>query len=154
MGPDLLEVQPRPSDPVPVSPADCRRFSSTEKSAMLSSSMHRLEDRERSALRICHHSHAAYIFNLHGRHDQRRASKECFPLHRNAASILRDRKAEAATVRELREWIEREIHVDLTNAPFDPQDGTLLPKAGRCARYPKRTGSNPLLFPEVRQKSI
>src|SRR6202030_2480887 len=28
-----------------------------------------------------------------------------------------------------------------------------LPKAGACARCPKRTGSNPLLFPEVRQKS-
>jgi hypothetical protein len=27
-----------------------------------------LEDREYSTLRICHHSHAADIFNLHGRH--------------------------------------------------------------------------------------
>jgi len=27
-----------------------------------------LEDRERRALRICHHSHAANIFNLHWRH--------------------------------------------------------------------------------------
>jgi len=57
-------------------------------------------------------------------------------------------------VRELREWIESEIHLDLTNAPFDPQDGTLLPAAGSCAACPKRTGNNPLLFPEVRQKSI
>jgi ParB family chromosome partitioning protein len=86
--------------------------------------------------------------------DQKRALQECFPHHRNAASILKDKKAEAATVRELRQWIEREIHLDLTNAPFDPQDETLLPKAGACARCPKRTGSNPLLFPEVRQKSI
>ena len=86
--------------------------------------------------------------------DQRRALQECFPHHRNAAAILKDRKAEAVTVRELREWIEREIHLDLTNAPFDPQDETLLPSAGACARCPKRTGNNPLLFPEVRQKSI
>ena len=86
--------------------------------------------------------------------DQRRALQECFPQHRNAAAILKDKKAEATTVRELRAWIEREIHLDLTNAPFDPQDETLLPKAGACARCPKRTGSNPLLFPEVRQKSI
>jgi ParB family transcriptional regulator, chromosome partitioning protein len=85
--------------------------------------------------------------------DQRRALQECFPQYRNAA-ILRDKKADATTVRELRAWIEREIHLDLTNAPFDPQDETLLPKAGACARCPKRTGSNPLLFPEVRQKSI
>ncbi len=81
--------------------------------------------------------------------DQRRALQECFPQYRNAAAILKDKEAEATTVRELRGWIEREIHLDLANAPFDPQDETLLPKAGACARCPKRTGSNPLLFPEV-----
>ena len=86
--------------------------------------------------------------------DQQRALQECFPQHRSAAAILKDRKAEAVTVRELRQWIVREIHLDLTNAPFDPQDEVLLPSAGACAQCPKRTGSNPLLFPEVRQKSI
>jgi ParB family transcriptional regulator, chromosome partitioning protein len=86
--------------------------------------------------------------------DQRSALQGCFPHHRNAGAVLKDKKAEAVTVRELREWIEREIHLDLTNAPFDPQDETLLPSAGACARCPKRTGNNPLLFPEVRQKSI
>ena len=85
--------------------------------------------------------------------DQRRALQECFPNHKSAATILKDKKAEAATVRELREWIEREVLLDLTNAPFDTQDETLLPLAGSCARCPKRTGNNPLLFPEVRQKS-
>jgi len=98
-------------------------------------------------------AHAFEIARLQP-NDQRRALQECFPQHRNAAAILKDKKAEATTVRELRAWIEREIHLDLTNAPFDPQDETLLPKAGACARCPKRTGSNPLLFPEVRQKSI
>jgi len=97
-------------------------------------------------------AHAFEIARLQP-NDQRRALQECFPQHRNAAAILKDKKAEATTVRELRAWIEREIHLDLTNAPFDPQDETLLPKAGACARCPKRTGSNPLLFPEVRQKS-
>jgi len=98
-------------------------------------------------------AHAFEIARLQS-NDQRRALQECFPQYRNAAAILKDKKAEATTVRELRAWIEREIHLDLTNAPFDPQDETLLPKAGACARCPKRTGSNPLLFPEVRQKSI
>jgi len=98
-------------------------------------------------------AHAFEIARLQP-NDQRRALQECFPQYRNAAVILRDKKAEATTVRELRAWIEREIHLDLTNAPFDPQDDALLPKAGACARCPKRTGSNPLLFPEVRQKSI
>ena len=86
--------------------------------------------------------------------DQRRALAECFPHHRTAAAIAKDQKAEAVTVRELREWIEREIHLDITNAPFDPQDEALLPSAGSCAACPKRTGNNPLLFPEIRQKSI
>lgn len=86
--------------------------------------------------------------------DQKRALLECFPNHRSTAAILKDRKAEAVTVRQLREWIEREIHLDLTSAAFDPQDETLLPSAGSCAKCPKRTGNNPLLFPEVRQKSI
>lgn len=98
-------------------------------------------------------AHAFEIARLQP-NDQQRALPECFPQHRSAAAILKDKKAEAVTVRELRQWIEREIHLDLTNAPFDPQDETLLPQAGACARCPKRTGSNPLLFPEVRQKSI
>ena len=42
----------------------------------------------------------------------------------------------------------------ISNAPFDARDEQLLPSAGSCAACPKRTGNNPLLFPEVRQKSI
>src|SRR5580704_2042400 len=86
--------------------------------------------------------------------DQKRALQECFPNHKTAAAILKDGKAEAVTVRQLRAWVEQEIHLDLTNAPFDPQDESLVPPAGSCAKCPKRTGNNPLLFPEVRQKSI
>ncbi|MFZ0886507.1 MAG: ParB/RepB/Spo0J family partition protein [Candidatus Acidiferrales bacterium] len=85
--------------------------------------------------------------------DQKRALQECFPGHRGAAAILKDRRAEAVTVRQLREWIEWEIHLDLARAPFDPQDEALLPEAGSCTKCPKRTGNNPLLFPEVRRKS-
>jgi len=85
--------------------------------------------------------------------DQHRALRECFPHHRNAGAILKDKRAEAVTVRELRGWIAREIHLDLTNAPFDPQDETLLPAAGACTRCPKQTGSNPLLFPEMPRKA-
>ena len=86
--------------------------------------------------------------------DQRRALQECFPHHRNAGAVLKDKNAEVVTtVRELRGWIAREIHLDLTNAPFDPQDEKLLPSAGACSRCPKQTGSNPLLFPEIPRKS-
>jgi ParB family transcriptional regulator, chromosome partitioning protein len=86
--------------------------------------------------------------------DQERALMECFPGHRSTASILKDRKAEATTVRQLRDWIDREIHLDLKNAPFDVNDANLLTAAGPCSTCPKRTGNNPLLFPEVRNKSV
>lgn len=86
--------------------------------------------------------------------DQERALMECFPGHRSTNSILKDRKAEAVTVRQLRDWIDREIHLDLKNAPFDGNDANLLPAAGACSVCPKRTGNNPLLFPEIRNKSV
>ncbi|MCI0718093.1 MAG: ParB/RepB/Spo0J family partition protein [Acidobacteria bacterium] len=98
-------------------------------------------------------AHAREIARLQPR-DQERALAECFPGHRSIKSILKDRKAEAVSVRELREWIEREIHLDLKNSPFDAADGNLLPAAGPCTACPKRTGNNPLLFPEIRNKSL
>ncbi|MGH9829846.1 MAG: ParB/RepB/Spo0J family partition protein, partial [Blastocatellia bacterium] len=96
-------------------------------------------------------SHAFEIARLQPR-DQRSALRECFPEHRNTAALLKDGKAEAVTVRELRSWIEREVHLDLANAPFDPQDAALIPSAGSCTKCPKRTGNNPLLFPEANLK--
>ena len=61
-------------------------------------------------------AHAFEIARLQP-NDQRRALQGCFPQYRNAAAILKDKKAEATTVRERCAWIEREIHLDLTNAP-------------------------------------
>jgi ParB family chromosome partitioning protein len=98
-------------------------------------------------------AHALEIARLQPR-DQERALAECFPGHRSVTAILKDRKAEAVSVRELREWVEREIHLDLKNAPFDAADCNLLPAAGPCTACPKRTGNNPLLFAEIRNKSL
>ncbi|HTT18892.1 MAG TPA: ParB/RepB/Spo0J family partition protein [Candidatus Sulfotelmatobacter sp.] len=98
-------------------------------------------------------AHALELARLQPR-DQERALMECFPGHRSTNSILKDRKAEALTVRQLREWIEREIQLDLKNAPFDTENASLLPAAGACSACPKRTGNNPLLFPEIRNKSL
>jgi ParB family transcriptional regulator, chromosome partitioning protein len=98
-------------------------------------------------------AHALEIARLQPR-DQERALMECFPGHRSTGSILKDRKAEALTVRQLRDWIEREIHLDLKNASFDTDDANLLPAAGACSVCPKRTGNNPLLFPEIKNKSL
>ena len=93
-------------------------------------------------------SHAFEIARLQGP-NQQRALRECFPEHRSVAAALKDGRAEAVTVRELRAWIESEVHLDLANAPFNPQDADLLPSVGPCTKCPKRTGNNPLLFPEA-----
>jgi ParB family transcriptional regulator, chromosome partitioning protein len=42
----------------------------------------------------------------------------------------------------------------LKTAPFDTEDANLLPAAGACSVCPKRTGNNPLLFPEIKNKSL
>ena len=47
------------------------------------------------------------------------ALAECFPQHRTTAAVLKDKRAEAVTVRSLHDWIEREIHRDISHAPFD-----------------------------------
>jgi ParB family chromosome partitioning protein len=49
-------------------------------------------------------------------------------------------------VRHLREWIERNVLLDLAAAPFSKEDRTLVPEAGSCLECPKRTGHNTLLF--------
>jgi len=55
-------------------------------------------------------AHAFEIARLQP-NDQRRALQECFPQYRNAVAILKDKKVEATMVRELRAWIEREVHL-------------------------------------------
>lgn len=49
-------------------------------------------------------------------------------------------------VRHLREWIERNVLLELAAAPFSKEDAQLLPQAGSCLECPKRTGHNTLLF--------
>jgi ParB family transcriptional regulator, chromosome partitioning protein len=56
-------------------------------------------------------------------------------------------------VRELAVWIEANILLQLSSAPFDKQDEKLVPEAGSCANCPKRTGFNKLLFADVRKDS-
>ena len=89
--------------------------------------------------------HAIEIARLQPR-DQEQALSECFPGHRTAAAILKDKDPRPISVRELRDWIQREIHLSLAQAPFDVNDPNLLPAAGSCSTCPKRSGSNPLLF--------
>jgi ParB family transcriptional regulator, chromosome partitioning protein len=56
-------------------------------------------------------------------------------------------------VRELAAWIESNILLELSIAPFSKSDEALVPEAGSCANCPKRTGFNALLFSDVRKDS-
>src|SRR5207245_1315470 len=89
--------------------------------------------------------HATEIARLQPK-DQERALLECFPGHGTTKAILKDKDPRPIGVRELRDWIQREIHLSLANAPFDVSDSNLVSAAGACATCPKRSGSNPLLF--------
>jgi ParB family transcriptional regulator, chromosome partitioning protein len=96
--------------------------------------------------------HANEIARLQPR-DQERALQECFPGHRTTKAILKDKDPRPISVRELRDWIEREIHLSLAQAPFDVNDPNLVPAAGPCSTCPKRSGSNPLLFADSIRKA-
>src|SRR3989475_6664762 len=92
--------------------------------------------------------HAMEIARLQP-NDQERALQECFPGHGTTKAILKDKDPRPIGVRELRDWIQREVHLSLANAPFDASDSNLVPAAGPCATCPKRSGSNPLLFADT-----
>jgi ParB family chromosome partitioning protein len=92
--------------------------------------------------------HAIEIARLQPK-DQEWALSECFPGHRTTAAILKDKDPRPIGVRELRDWIQREILLSLAQAPFDVNDPNLLPAAGPCTTCPKRSGSNPLLFADA-----
>lgn len=55
------------------------------------------------------------------------------------------------TARDLQQWMEREIFLDLHSAPWDMNDADLVPTAGACNDCPKRTGFTPMLFPELKK---
>jgi ParB family transcriptional regulator, chromosome partitioning protein len=57
-----------------------------------------------------------------------------------------------ATVRDVDEWIKREVFLNLDSAAFKKDDASLYPEAGPCTTCPKRTGASPLLFPDLQQK--
>jgi len=50
------------------------------------------------------------------------------------------------SVRQMRRVLDQDFMRQLKDAPFDPADVALVPKAGACATCPKRTGNQPDLF--------
>lgn len=56
---------------------------------------------------------------------------------------------EATSVERLREFIERNVFLKLSTAPWDKDDAGLLPAAGSCTKCQKRTGANLVLFDDA-----
>ena len=56
------------------------------------------------------------------------------------------------SVRQVSDFLQREYMLQLEGAPFDRKSKTLLPIAGACTECPKRTGSQPELFADVKTK--
>lgn len=59
---------------------------------------------------------------------------------------------EKMSVRDLGEWIQREILLDLHSASFPKDEENIVPGVQACVNCPKRTGFAPALFPDVKKK--
>jgi ParB family transcriptional regulator, chromosome partitioning protein len=57
------------------------------------------------------------------------------------------------TAAQFASYIEKNITLELSKAPFAREDETLCPEAGACLNCAKRSGFNTLLFPDVKNDS-
>lgn len=59
-----------------------------------------------------------------------------------------------ATYRAAAQYVQSHYMLKLAEAPFPRGDADLVPAAGKCHPCPKRTGSNPELYPDVKSADI
>jgi ParB/RepB/Spo0J family partition protein len=85
--------------------------------------------------------HASQIARLPVVADQKRALGAC-----------KDHWGALRPVRDLTEWIAREIHRDVRKACFDWKSSDLLPGVSSCQECPKRVGNCPELFTDIKHK--
>jgi len=62
-------------------------------------------------------------------------------------------KKRLVNVTEFSHYIDSNIILELSEAPFSREDDTLYPEVGACLNCPKRSGFNTLLFPDVKKDS-
>lgn len=75
-------------------------------------------------------------------------------LQRRAFKDLTQTDGETMSYREAARHVEETYLVDVSKAPFHPQDGKLLPEAGACSACPKRTGNAPDLFADTKNGNL
>jgi ParB family chromosome partitioning protein len=74
---------------------------------------------------------------------QEEALAACYQEQYNAGNKT---KRILLPVRQLQQWIEHNILLELASAPFSTEDPQLVPEAGACLECLKRTGHNTLVF--------
>ena len=60
-----------------------------------------------------------------------------------------DKEPHLLPAKHLSAWIQTNLYLSLTDAPFDREDPTLNPSAGACPTCPRRSGFNTSLFNDV-----
>lgn len=60
-----------------------------------------------------------------------------------------DKEAHLLPAKHLSAWIQANLYLNLSEAPFDREDNTLKPEAGACIHCPRRSGYNTSLFADV-----
>ncbi len=71
------------------------------------------------------------------------------------AKLLRgNREGEPFSYRDAARMLQDEFMLRLADAPFSKTDAELVPSAGACSACPKRTGSQPELFPDVKSADV
>jgi ParB/RepB/Spo0J family partition protein len=90
--------------------------------------------------------HSILIARLEDK-EQKEALKWTLPDPHNQWSSLKP-------VKDLRDWIERNVYLDLTKAAFPKKSDNLIPNAGSCLLCRKRTDFDPALFPEINENAF
>ena len=60
-----------------------------------------------------------------------------------------DKEPHLLPAKHISAWIQTNLYLSLTDAPFDREDPTLNPTAGACPTCPRRSGFNTSLFNDV-----
>lgn len=88
--------------------------------------------------------HAILIARLR-QEDQKEALGHCFETYYGSS------QKHTVSTRELATVIDERILTDLNKAPWSKADATLVEKSGACTTCPKRSGSCPELFSEIKK---
>jgi ParB family chromosome partitioning protein len=87
-------------------------------------------------------SHANLLARLPQEH-QAAAFEQCW------RKDWQDKEAHLLPAKHLSAWIQANLYLNLSDAPFDREDTTLNPVAGACFTCPRRSGFNTSLFHDV-----